>query len=150
MRKVPMAALAAPVFKPGLFQVGNQLSHFARHFSIKIVSRRACRCQIRLTAFWLREVQELPPCSTSLYPSKAKTANSVCFRAVRGRECCKSVFLPTAFDGVSATVRADRPFAEIRQRSSLVGMSEADLPFSNAHSFFAASSCRRLLMQAFF
>jgi len=40
MRKVPMASLAAPVYKPGLFQVGNQLSHFARHFSIKIVSQR--------------------------------------------------------------------------------------------------------------
>ena len=38
MREVPMASLAAPVYKSGFFQVGNQLSHFARHFSIKIVS----------------------------------------------------------------------------------------------------------------
>jgi hypothetical protein len=35
MRKIPVAALAASVHKSGLFQVGNQLSHFARHFSIK-------------------------------------------------------------------------------------------------------------------
>jgi hypothetical protein len=39
MREIPMAALAAPVHKPDFFQVGNQLSHFARHSSIKIVSR---------------------------------------------------------------------------------------------------------------
>lgn len=39
MREVPMAALAAPVHKAGLFQVGYQLSHFARHSSIKIVSQ---------------------------------------------------------------------------------------------------------------
>jgi hypothetical protein len=38
MRKIPMAALAAPVHKPDFFQVGNQLSHLARHSSIKIVS----------------------------------------------------------------------------------------------------------------
>jgi hypothetical protein len=40
MRKVPMAAFAASVHKASCFQIGNQLSHFARHFSIRIVSRR--------------------------------------------------------------------------------------------------------------
>ena len=40
VREVPMAALAAPVHKAGFFQVGDQLSHFARHSSIKIVSQR--------------------------------------------------------------------------------------------------------------
>jgi hypothetical protein len=40
MNVVPMAALATPVHKTGFFQVGNQLSHFARHFSIKMVSQR--------------------------------------------------------------------------------------------------------------
>jgi hypothetical protein len=39
MRKIPMAALAAPVHKSGFFQVGYQLSHFARHFSINLVSQ---------------------------------------------------------------------------------------------------------------
>src|SRR5579863_881616 len=39
MREVSMAALAAPVHKPDFFQVGNQPSHFARHFSIKVVSQ---------------------------------------------------------------------------------------------------------------
>ncbi len=38
-----MAALAAPVHETGLFKVGNQLSHFARHFSIKIVSHTVFR-----------------------------------------------------------------------------------------------------------
>jgi hypothetical protein len=38
-----MAALSAPVQKPGLFEIGNQLSHFARHFSIKMVSQRLAR-----------------------------------------------------------------------------------------------------------
>jgi len=40
VRKVPMAALAAPVHKPDLFQVGYQLANLARHFSIKVVSQR--------------------------------------------------------------------------------------------------------------
>jgi hypothetical protein len=41
-----MAALAAPVHKSGFFQVGNQLSHFARHFSINLVSQlfKAVKC----------------------------------------------------------------------------------------------------------
>jgi hypothetical protein len=30
-----VAAFAAPVHKASLHQVGNQLSHLARHFSIK-------------------------------------------------------------------------------------------------------------------
>jgi hypothetical protein len=34
-----MAALAAPVLKPGLFQVGYQLANLARHFSINLVSQ---------------------------------------------------------------------------------------------------------------
>jgi hypothetical protein len=38
MNEIPMAALAAPVHKSGFFQVGHQLSHFARHFSINLVS----------------------------------------------------------------------------------------------------------------
>lgn len=58
MRKVPMAALAAPVHKPDFFQVGNQLSQFARHFSIKVVSQRFAvvnDVQIsRATAFFSR------------------------------------------------------------------------------------------------
>jgi hypothetical protein len=37
VNEVPMAAFATAVHKPGLFQVRNQLSHFARHLSIKIV-----------------------------------------------------------------------------------------------------------------
>jgi hypothetical protein len=37
--EVPMAALATPVHKAGLFQVGYQLSHFTRHSSIKLVSQ---------------------------------------------------------------------------------------------------------------
>jgi len=39
MREIPMAAHAAPVHKSGFFQVGNQLSHFARHFSVNLVSQ---------------------------------------------------------------------------------------------------------------
>jgi hypothetical protein len=39
MHEVPVAAFAAPVHEPGLFQVGNQLSHLSRHFSIKLVSQ---------------------------------------------------------------------------------------------------------------
>jgi hypothetical protein len=39
MNKIPMAALAAPALKPGLFQVGYQLANLARHLSIKIVSQ---------------------------------------------------------------------------------------------------------------
>jgi hypothetical protein len=39
MRKVPMAALAASVHKPGFFQVGYQLANLSRHFSIKLVSQ---------------------------------------------------------------------------------------------------------------
>jgi hypothetical protein len=31
MREIPVAAFAAPVHKTGFFQVGDQLSHFARH-----------------------------------------------------------------------------------------------------------------------
>ena len=41
VREIPMTAFPAPIDKSGFFQVGNQLSHFARHFSIKIVSRRS-------------------------------------------------------------------------------------------------------------
>ena len=50
MSKVSMAPFAASVYKPALFQVGNKLAHFARHFSIKLVSQRdkgvnnVCRC----------------------------------------------------------------------------------------------------------
>ena len=46
MREIPMAALAASVHKSGFFQVGYQLSHFARHFSIKLVSQlfEAVKC----------------------------------------------------------------------------------------------------------
>jgi hypothetical protein len=40
MREIPVAAFAAPVHKAGFFQVGNQLSHFARHFSIRVVSQK--------------------------------------------------------------------------------------------------------------
>ena len=43
VREVPMTAFAAPVHKPGLFQVGNQLANLARHFSIKSVSQTAKR-----------------------------------------------------------------------------------------------------------
>jgi hypothetical protein len=39
MNVIPMAAFAATIHESGLFQVGNQLSQFARHFSIKIVSQ---------------------------------------------------------------------------------------------------------------
>jgi hypothetical protein len=39
MNEIPMAAFAAPVHKSGFFQVGNQLSHFARHCSINLVSQ---------------------------------------------------------------------------------------------------------------
>ena len=39
MNKIPMAALAAPALKPGLFQVGYQLANLARHFSINLVSQ---------------------------------------------------------------------------------------------------------------
>src|ERR1700722_10401553 len=39
MREIPMAAFAATVHKSRFFQVGNQLSHFARHYSIKLVSQ---------------------------------------------------------------------------------------------------------------
>ena len=38
MREIAMAALAAPIHKPGSFQVRNQLAQFARHLSIKLVS----------------------------------------------------------------------------------------------------------------
>jgi len=46
MREIPMAALAAPVHKSSIFQVGYQLSHFARHFSINVVSHlsKAVKC----------------------------------------------------------------------------------------------------------
>jgi hypothetical protein len=40
MHEVPVAALAAPVHKTGFFQVGHQVSHFARHFSIRLVLPR--------------------------------------------------------------------------------------------------------------
>ena len=36
--EIPVAAFATTVHKAGIFQVGDQLSHLARHFSIKIVS----------------------------------------------------------------------------------------------------------------
>ena len=39
MNKIPMAALAVPVHKPGFFQVGYQLADFSRHFSINLVSQ---------------------------------------------------------------------------------------------------------------
>jgi len=39
MCEIPMAALAAPMFKPSLFQVNNQLANLAWHFSIKLVSQ---------------------------------------------------------------------------------------------------------------
>jgi len=39
MNIIAVTAFAASVDKASLFQVGNQLSHFARHFSIKKVSR---------------------------------------------------------------------------------------------------------------
>ena len=39
MGEIAVAALAAPVHKAGVFQVGYQLSHFARHFSIRMVSQ---------------------------------------------------------------------------------------------------------------
>jgi hypothetical protein len=39
MNVIPMAAFAAPVHKSGFFQVGNQLSHFPRHYSINLVSQ---------------------------------------------------------------------------------------------------------------
>ena len=39
MLEIPMAALAAPVHKSGFLQVGNQLSHLARHISINLVSQ---------------------------------------------------------------------------------------------------------------
>jgi len=38
MNVIPMAALAAPVYKTGFFQLGNQLSQFSRPFSIRMVS----------------------------------------------------------------------------------------------------------------
>jgi len=50
MSKVSMAPFAPSIYKPALFQVGNKLAHFARHFSIKLVSQRdkgvnnVCRC----------------------------------------------------------------------------------------------------------
>jgi len=38
MCEVPVAALAAPIYKPHPFQVGNQLANLAWHLSIKLVS----------------------------------------------------------------------------------------------------------------
>src|SRR5207249_9023214 len=38
MREIAVTAFASPIDKPGLFQVGSQLAHLARHFSIRVVS----------------------------------------------------------------------------------------------------------------
>ena len=41
MREIPMTAFAAPAHESGPFQISDQLTYLARHFSIKLVSQFA-------------------------------------------------------------------------------------------------------------
>jgi len=63
MRKIPMAAPAASVHKPSLFQVSYQLANLARHLSIKVVS------QLFKTVKWLNPVRHGEDKKSRVFPS---------------------------------------------------------------------------------